>query len=159
MTALEFHTGLPDPIDYACRMLRKAQRQGWRVLVIAPEATVAELDTLLWTFDNASFVPHVRLPSAQAALTPIWLCTAVPEGEGEDHGNVPPLLINLGASIPEQPARFERLIELVGLDVDEAEAGRERWRAYKAQGFAVIHRKPGQNAHPESSADTDATGG
>jgi len=133
---VEFHTGLADPLALACRLLRKAQRQGIRLLVTVNAPRLAELDALLWTFEPQSFVPHVRMPGAPdavAARTPIWLCEAVPSGP------VPTVLVNLGAPAPASLAPFERVIELVSHDVDEAQAGRERWRAYKAQGLQIVH--------------------
>lgn len=136
MQVVEFHTGLADPLAFACRLLRKAQRQGHRLLVTAPSARLAELDLLLWTFEPQSFVPHVRLPGALpavAARTPIWLCEALPAGD------VPPVLVNLGGAVVPDPGRFQRLVELVSHEVDEAQQGRERWRAYKAMGLEIRH--------------------
>jgi hypothetical protein len=36
MTEVEFHTGVDEPLGFACRLLRKAYRKGSRVLVTAP---------------------------------------------------------------------------------------------------------------------------
>lgn len=164
-TAVEFHTGLPDPLDHACRLLRKAQRQGVRVLVTAPADVLAELDSRLWTFDVTSFVPHVRMSladevgadaagasGADLARTPIWLSSAVPVAA------CPSVLVNIGAAIPAQPARFERLIEIVGQEVDQAQAGRERWRAYKAQGLDIVHHKPVPSAHTQPAHHAEGVG-
>ena len=52
MTEVEFHTGVADPLGFACRLLRKAYRRGARVLVTAPPERLAQLDRLLWTFDE-----------------------------------------------------------------------------------------------------------
>ncbi|MEN9627658.1 MAG: putative polymerase chi subunit HolC, partial [Pseudomonadota bacterium] len=41
---VEFHTGVADERAFACRLLRKAYRQGVRVLVRAPSATLVRLD-------------------------------------------------------------------------------------------------------------------
>lgn len=136
MQVVEFHTGLAEPLAFACRLLRKAQRQGHRLLVTAPALRLGELDALLWTFDPRSFVPHVRVPAAPAALaarTPVWLCEQAPDGD------VPPLLVNLGAPIAAELGRFARLIEIVSHEVDEAQAGRERWRLYKGLGLDIRH--------------------
>lgn len=140
MTAVEFHTGVADPTAFACRLLRKACRAGVRVLVTAPPATLSALDRALWTFDERDFVPHVRQPGASAPVavrTPIWL---------SPHAGVPgapPVLVNLGADAPEDLGVVERLIEIVSSDADEAERGRLRWRAYKAQGLQIVHHRSG----------------
>ena len=140
MTEVEFHTGIADPVDYACRLLRKALRSGVRVLVTAPPPTLARLDAALWTFDAREFLPHVRMPVAAAgvaARTPIWLAaqSGLP--------GAPPVLVNLGAAAPADLQAVQRLIEIVGADADDADAGRRRWRDYKARGLAIAHRAGG----------------
>lgn len=138
MNEVEFHTGVADPLAYACRLLRKAYRSGARVLVIAPPATLALLDRALWTFEEREFLPHVRQPGAPevvAARTPVWLAPHA------DLPAAPPLLVNLGADAPADLSPFERLIEIVGNDAEEADRGRNRWRAYKARGLGIVHHR------------------
>jgi DNA polymerase-3 subunit chi len=99
MTEVSFHTNVPHPLGYACRLLRKATRQGARVVVTAPAATLAALDAALWTFDPLDFVPHLML-SAGAAIaermraTPVWLLDN--PADAMDHQ----VLVNLGAAAP-----------------------------------------------------------
>lgn len=122
-----FHTGVADPVPFACRLLRKAWRQGARVLVTAPPPLLAALDTALWTFDAQEFVPHVRLPAppAVAARSPIWLCG------GEPPDDAPRLRVNIGAEPPATPGEVDRVIEIVGEAADERQGGRQRWRHYE----------------------------
>ncbi len=134
---VEFHTGVADRVDFACRLLRKAYRKGARVLVTAPGPVLAALDRELWVFDERDFVPHVRVgastPRATAQRTPIWLTDgAVPEG-------APAVLVNLGAEPPDDLAPFARVIEIVSREPDDEAAGRVRWRTYKARGLDVRH--------------------
>ena len=141
MTEVEFHTGVADPVGFACRLLRKAVRQDVRVRVIAPDDTLAALDLALWTFDERDFVPHVRVPGASestAARTPIWLASTCDAPAG--HAPAPVVLLNLGADAPEDLSGLDRLIEVVAADVGEAARGRARWRAYKARGLDITHR-------------------
>ncbi len=154
---VEFHTGLADPLGFACRLLRKAQRQGHRVLVTAPEARLQALDAQLWTFEPLSFVPHILLPELGAerqtawdiaARTPIWLCLAVPLSATVPAPGLPGVLVNLGASAAPPGVAFERVIEIVSHDVDEAQAGRQRWRAYKASGADIVHHLARDEANP-----------
>jgi DNA polymerase-3 subunit chi len=138
MTEVEFHTGVADPLGFACRLLRKAARQGVRLQVTAPPQRLGELDRALWVFEERDFVPHVRMPGAPAAVarrTPIWLAAHQVEGEGE----APAVLVNLGGEPPQDLAALQRLIEIVGTDADEAAGGRERWRHYKVQGLQIKH--------------------
>lgn len=134
--AVEFHTGVADPVHFACRLLRKAQRSGARVLVTAPPEDLAALDEALWTFEAQDFVPHVRLPGPAAALaprTPVWLAT------GPTLPDAPPVLVNLGADPPDEAGAFRRIIEIVGTDPAQRQAGRARWRHYEGWGVKPLH--------------------
>ena len=144
LTEVEFHTGVSDPVGFACRLLRKAYRQGARVLVTAPGPRLGELDRALWTFEERDFVPHVRVPgagAATAARTPIWLATDA--AAAAPAAGAPRLLVNLGAQAPADPGALERLIEIVADAADEADLGRQRWRAYKAAGLSIKHHGGG----------------
>lgn len=137
-TRVEFHTGVSDPLDFACRLLRKAYRQGVRVLVTAPEPMLTQLDEHLWTFVEQEFIPHLRWRSSTAeagARTPIWLVEGAPPPAS------PQVLLNLGAAAVARPADFERLIEIIADDQDEVLAGRARWRAYEAFGLQIEHHR------------------
>ena len=145
LAEVEFHTGVDDRIGFACRLLRKACRQGVRVLVTAPPGLLAELDRALWTFDANEFVPHVRLPGSAPVLarSPIWLAASDDAAAGAADA-APAVLLNLGAEAPRDPTGLQRLIEVVAADPDDAERGRSRWRAYKAAGLAIKHHAGGQ---------------
>ncbi len=133
---VEFHTGVADPVGFACRLLRKAHRQGARVAVTAPGQLLTQLDQALWTFDAASFVPHVRVPGVAAALadrTPIWLLA------GDAPPGAPAGRVTSGAEAPPRPEGIARLIEVVGDDPDAIAAGRDRWRTYEGWGVKPVH--------------------
>lgn len=137
--AVEFHSGIADKLGYACRLLRKAQQQGARVVVIGDAQALRALDQRLWTFEPLSFVAHALLapgrPAPERLLqpTPIWL---VEPGAEPPHREV---VLNLGPeALPDAPA-CGRLIEIVADDAAERAAGRQRWRAYEAQGCTIRH--------------------
>jgi DNA polymerase III subunit chi len=138
LAQVEFHTGVVDELAFACRLLRKAHRQGARVLVRAPSAKLARLDRELWTFADRDFVPHLRFAvpgpvPAQAVRTPIWLA------DGDVPPACPPVLVNLGAELPPSLQPFKRIIEIVATDADDEQLGRARWKAYRALGLDVKH--------------------
>jgi DNA polymerase-3 subunit chi len=138
MTEVEFHTGVSDPLVFACRLLRKAVRQGARVQVTAPEPMLTALDRLLWTFEERDFVPHVRVPGAPPAVvqrTLLWLASCV------QAQNAPRVLVNLGADMPDAGAPVDRVIEIVS--AEDAAYARDRWRAYKALGVPLKHHETG----------------
>jgi len=57
-------------------LLTKTLERGWRAVVQAgsPERLEA-LDTLLWTFDDAAFLPHGRAADGHAERQPVFLTT------------------------------------------------------------------------------------
>jgi DNA polymerase III subunit chi len=137
MTRIDFHTNVGDSLAYACRLVRKAYQAGEQAVVLAEPARLRAFDEMLWTFSALDFVPHCMADSALAAGTPIVLTTDL---ERAPHHRV---LLNLGATVPPQFARFERLLEVIGDTPDELAAGRERYRFYRDRGYALNNYKQG----------------
>lgn len=136
MTEVQFHFNVPDRLGYACRLLRKAVRNGARVAVTAPPATLTRLDRTLWTFDAQDFVPHVLLRGAEPVAprlreTPIWLV------ERAEMAAQHPVLVHLGEEPAEGFESFARLIEIVSTDAQERESARRRWKHYAGRGYAI----------------------
>ena len=134
-----FHFNVADRTEYACRLLRKASRQGATVVVTGPVPVLAKLDRALWTFDPLEFLPHVMLRAGQPVAerlrrTKVWL-SEDPTASG--HSEV---LVNLGLDALEAPRGFEsfaRVIEVVSGDENDRVAVRQRWKHYAARGYAI----------------------
>src|SRR5579875_3095746 len=137
MTRIDFHTNVGDPLAYACRLARKAYASGRSLVVLAEPERLAAFDEQLWTFAPLEFVPHCMATSALAQETPVVLASTL---DDVPHHQV---LVNLGAPVPAQFARFERLVEIIGDDADELAAGRERFRFYRDRGYAIETHKQG----------------
>ncbi len=107
----------------ACRLAEKAYEQGLKVAVrTSSPAETAEVDDLLWTFSDRSFVPHGVWP------TPVMIANgALPESHRD-------VLVNLGADVPPEFAAFARVCDIVGGDEDSKRDARQRWRSYKQAG-------------------------
>ena len=132
MTEILFYTYADDPLDVARRVAAKAHGQGRQVMIYAPDATTADaIDRLLWTTPALSFVPHCRDSDALAGETAVLI------GSHPDALRSADVMINLHCEQPPAFARFERLVEIVGLDEAGVEQGRERYRFYKTRGYAL----------------------
>ncbi len=133
MTDVAFHCNAPDRLAYCCRLLRKAVAGGARVVVTGSPETLAQLDELLWTFSPTDFVPHCQIDSEAdlVAASPVILALMI---ESAPHQQV---LVNLGQSVPDGFERFERVIEIVGLEDDERQFARARWKHYTERGHAI----------------------
>jgi DNA polymerase-3 subunit chi len=131
VTDVAFHFNAPDRLGYACRLLRKAYLRQARLFVWAAESDVMKLDTALWAMGAGEFVPHCRDddPDLLKSRSPIQLGHRLP---GERSGFI---LVNLRPDMPENPAAFGRIIEVVTLDEADRSPARDRWRQYKALGM------------------------
>lgn len=132
MTAIDFYTHVVDRLEVAARLVAKAFAQHGRVRVLTPDAATTELlDRRLWLNPAIAFLPHCRVDSALANETPIWVDHVA------EHPGPAAVLINLGRAPPPFFSRVERLAEIVGLDADDAAAGRERYRFYRERGYEL----------------------
>jgi DNA polymerase III subunit chi len=142
LTEVSFHFNVPDRTEYTCRLLRKATRQGVKVVVTGPGEVLGGLDRALWTFDPLEFVPHVMLHANQAAAprlrdTPVWL---LEDPSASVHHEV---LLNLGYDTPAGFESFARLIEIVSTDDDDRAAARSRWKHYASRGYDIVRHEVG----------------
>lgn len=146
MSEVAFHTHAPDPLGYACRLLRKALSLGHRVSVTGETAPLRELDVALWTFAPQEFIPHCwdSAPPAMREASPIVL-----HADPRQAPAPAPVLLHLGGPLPPALlgpdgagallARFEKIIEVVGQGADALPQARLRWRHYLALGHVVQH--------------------
>jgi DNA polymerase-3 subunit chi len=133
VTKVDFYTGSEDKLRTACQLSQKAMQNGLRVLLHVPdEATADKLDKLLWIFPATAFMPHCRSHEAEAATTPIVI------GHDETFPHSELLIILHNTSLPFF-SRFERVIEIVGTDDEDAKLGRERYMFYKDRGYELRH--------------------
>ncbi len=131
MTRIEFHFNTADRLQYTCRLLRKAHSQSLRLGVVGSEATLRQLDAMLWAFSELDFLPHSHVDDAQSIqdASPIRLHADPMQLTGLD------VLVNLGDEVPQGFEKFERLIEMVATDDHGRMTARERWRHYTKQGY------------------------
>jgi len=134
MTRVDFYSNARDKLDIVRRLVDKSRQSGQCVLVRATDARLAgEIDRYLWTQPVLSFQPHVPSSHPLARETPVLI------GDDPDALASPDVLINLDTDTPAYFGRFERLLEIVGAEEGEVLAGRERYRFYKARGYALEH--------------------
>lgn len=135
MTRIDFYSNVPDKIQYACRLVRKARAANCRLVVFGQDrAQLAQIDEALWTFSDTDFLPHVMADDPLAKQTPVLLADA-------DMKDLPhhDLMINLSSQTPPDFARFERLLEVISAEDEDKAAGRERYSYYKQRGYPLSH--------------------
>ena len=134
MTSIDFYFNAPDPIQVACRLAAKAFAKRQPLLIYAPDAEVAaSVDKALWTWQATGFVPHCAVNDPLAPETPVLIAR---DEEMPAHASV---LLNLSGEAPPHFARFERLLEVVGAQDAQRDAGRARYKTYRSQGYAIAN--------------------
>jgi len=122
--------GPAERLGFACRLVEKVYRLTKRVHAHAASASeAAELDTLLWTFRQGSFVPHEIWEPGREPEAPVTV------GSGGEPPPAADLLVNLGADVPAFYADFGHVAEIIDGSPDSKSRGRERFRFYRAHGL------------------------
>jgi len=118
---------------FACRLIDKAWRLGHRVYLLVPDEPAAvELDDLLWTFSQGSFVPHaVYRQPADAEAHPVLIGNSEPPEACHD------VLVSLAADVPPWFSRFTRVAEVVAADDEQKSRARDRFRYYRERGYPL----------------------
>jgi len=136
-TRIDFYVlataGRTSRLNFACRLAEKAYALKHRVYAhTATDEDARELDELLWTFKQGSFIPHQLLSESADERTPVRIGTPdCADQSGE-------LLINLATDMPSFSDKFSRIAEIVDASEAAKDAGRERFRQYRAMGFAPV---------------------
>jgi DNA polymerase-3 subunit chi len=135
MTRISFLHGAADRIQAAALWLQQAWARRQPVLVYVPdEGQAAQLDRILWTQPQLSFLPHCRADSPLAAATPILLTGRLDEPPQDG------CLLNLSNELPPTFSRFEQLVEIVSIDDGDRLPARERFKFYRERGYAIDNR-------------------
>jgi DNA polymerase-3 subunit chi len=123
-------------LAFACRLVEKAYQQQHRVYIHAgTQANAHQMDEILWTYREDSFLPHNLYGEGPDTAPPIQIgFNAVPEKHRD-------ILINLDNTVPGFYTQFIRVFELVLNEPADQAAARERYKAYRAQGCEITTHK------------------
>ena len=115
-----------DTLRFLCRLIEKAYQQGKTLHVHTDSAqTSQQLDELLWTFSDNSFIPH-QIDNPEAPINISQQATASAD-----------ILINLAQDIPSFANSFARIIEVVTSSDTSKAISREHYRYYREQGMQL----------------------
>lgn len=132
MTEIKFYHNAPDRLRAACAITGKALRQGRRILVFAPDESIARrYDHLLWAAQPLSFIPHVAQGSPLAGRTPVVISHTL---DAPGHNDV---LLNLSNAEPSAIERFALVVEIVSQEASDRQTARQRWQFYKERGYPI----------------------
>jgi len=134
-------------------LIEKSLERGWRTLIRTESAERAEaLDTLLWTYDDKSFLPHAQAGDGDSKRQPVLITVE------EENVNDADVLFLVGGSAPsdwsvETLNAFTRIVMLFdGRDADMLGRARVAWKEARSAGHDVTYWKEGPGGKFEKQA-------
>ena len=119
-----------------CKLIEKAYKNRHRVYVNAADTAQAQqLDELLWTYRDDSFLPHNLYGEGPEPAPPIQIGYQTTPAKQRD------ILVNLSADVPEYFTQFARVLEIVTNDPALQTTAREHYRHYRASGHEINTHK------------------
>ena len=136
MAEFGFYHLLATPLERALpRLLELGLKAGFRIVVLAgsPER-VEHLDAVLWSYDDASFLPHGSRRDGRAERQPVWL------SDSDENPNRADMLVLTDGAVSARLSEYRRCLDLFdGNDETALAAARERWRRAKEAGHALTY--------------------
>jgi len=113
----------------ACRLIEKAYYRGHKVFVFCNNQHEAEqIDELLWTFKDDSFIPHNLQGEGPEPPPPIQI------GYDREPRGFNDILLNMANHIPPFYTRFKRVMQVVSNLEAAKELSRTHYREYRGNG-------------------------
>ncbi|HVV65277.1 MAG TPA: DNA polymerase III subunit chi [Rhizomicrobium sp.] len=118
------------------KFLETSLERGWRALIRCESAERAEaIDSLLWTYDEESFLPHGAEGEGEAPRQPVLITVE------QSNANAANVLFLVGGASPPDWSRNSEFLRVVlmfeGRDSAAVEAARQSWKESKAAGHDV----------------------
>jgi DNA polymerase III subunit chi len=124
------------PLERALpKLLERARAAGHPIVVRCASAErVAQLDALLWTYEEASFLPHGSARDGDGARQPIWLT------DRDDNPNQATMLVLIDGVEAGDLSSFARSADMFdGTSEAAVEEARSRWRRAREAGHSLTY--------------------
>jgi DNA polymerase-3 subunit chi len=121
-------------------LVEKSLQRGWRAVIKTDSSERADaLDTLLWTYDDQSFLPHAQTGDGDSGRQPVLI--TVEEG----NPNAAQIFFYVGGALPPDWTGLGGLTRVVllfdGRDAEALAKARGAWKDAKAGGHDVTYWK------------------
>lgn len=136
MTEVRFYHLTTIGLDRALpQLLEKTLERGKRAVVMArSEERVESLCSLLWTYEDRSFLPHGSARDGYPQAQPIWLTV-----QDENPNSASYLFLTDGADSRRMGGYELCALLFDGGDPDAVQAAREQWKGFKAAGHELSY--------------------
>jgi DNA polymerase-3 subunit chi len=134
ITRYDFYHLTAWPLEDALpRLMARVHGGGHRAVILAgSEERVRVLNSLLWTFDAGSWLPHGSREDGDPDRQPIWLTTDMENPNGAD------VLVLTDGVWPKEQGGFSRILNLFdGRNGPVVDAARGHWRTLRDQGVEL----------------------
>ncbi|TAN56841.1 MAG: DNA polymerase III subunit chi [Rhodospirillales bacterium] len=134
MSRIGFYHLTKSPLERALpKLLEKALGAGNRCVVLCgSKERVAALDSMLWTYDPDSWLPHGQARDGEPSQHPIWLT------DQDENPNRADVLVLVDGMTSESLGSYARCLDLFdGQDEAALAAARARWKATKEAGHEL----------------------
>ncbi|MCW8915641.1 MAG: DNA polymerase III subunit chi [Magnetovibrio sp.] len=136
MTDIAFYHLTRSPLEAALpKLLEKSLEAGKRAVVVAGSSQRVEaLNSTLWTYEAASWLPHGSAKDKHGEDQPVWLTDV------HENPNSATFLFLTDGAVCEDIGAYERCFELFdGTSPETVNTARERWKSYKAAGHELTY--------------------
>ena len=121
-------------------MVEKSLQRGWRAAIKTDSSERSDaLDTLLWTYDDQSFLPHAQAGDGDPSGQPVLI--SVEDG----NPNSAQIVFYVGGALPSDWDSLGNLARVVllfdGKDAGALAMARSAWKDAKAAGHDVTYWK------------------
>jgi DNA polymerase III subunit chi len=143
VTEFRFHHLERFRVDQALpHLLERAYEAARPIIVRAPsDEMVAALNDRLWTYDDASFLPHGAAGDGESASHPIFLTA-----RAENPNNAKMLVLLFGAETSPEDDAFEEVLFLFdGRDAGAVAEARARWKVLRDEGQTLSYWREADN--------------
>ena len=122
-------------------LIERIRAEGRHVVVRAASAELVEaLNDRLWTYDDASFLPHGAAGDGDPTTQPVFLTERIENPNGAS------ALIALAGAETSDDSAFDLVVRLFdGRDGEAIQEARREWKRLKDEGFALSYWREGDD--------------
>lgn len=130
-----YHATRQPPLQALARLMEKVHAQSLRGVIRArDEDRVREIDSYLWTYNPASFLPHGTPATSRPEAQPLYITT------GDENPNGATVLVLMDNVLPEDVNGFDRVLYLFdGQDEAQTATAREHWRHFRQASHSLTY--------------------
>lgn len=123
-----------------CKLVRNLFKKEENIIIIDSSDKLVELDKLLWTFEQNSFLPHKIYSDGDAIDTPIMLLSIQNLDKLKIFNDYTSVINNFDNALLKLNDNTE-IYEFVGSSELNKSISRKKFLEYKKNSFTLIHNK------------------